>query len=97
MLLRQITWTKINIFLIIIVWSNSKKFCWLVSGAEELELYSAKVSISSLKDVDLCIGYHTGFFFFRNMLDMVQLDYNITKGRNGNKPELQILFITDGV
>lgn len=55
---------KNKYFLIIIVWLNFKKFCWLVLGVEEFEFYSVKVFILLLKDVDLCIGYYIGFFFF---------------------------------
>lgn len=36
---------KNKYFLIIIVWLNFKKFCWLVLGVEEFEFYSEKVFI----------------------------------------------------
>lgn len=55
---------KNKYFLIIIVWLNFKKFCWLVLGVEEFEFYSVNVFILLLKDVDLCIGYYIVFFFF---------------------------------
>lgn len=54
---------KNKYFLIIIVWLNFKKICWLVLGVEEFEFYSVKVFILLLKDVDLCIGYYIWFFF----------------------------------